>query len=263
VELIDSPPPGVYFPGAAVRRTLPPVYGLAAVRCQAASGAGESSGKIERRDTQTVDRGKVPIIGIVGGIASGKTLIAQQLAREGAAVVSADALAHEVLAHEEVKRAARKRWGDAIFTAGGQVDRAALAKIVFAPPPDGPRERKYLEQLTHPEIGRLARARLESLGREKTAPAIVLDVPLLFESGWDKFCDKIVYVDAPRDERLSRALARGWTREDFDGREAAQASIETKRAQADVVIDNSASPEAAQAQVQRFWQSLIHPTGPT
>jgi dephospho-CoA kinase len=209
-----------------------------------------------------VNGNKVPILGITGGIASGKTLVTRQLEREGAAVVSADALAHEVLELEEVKRAAQQRWGDAIFTAGGQVDRAALAKIVFAPAPDGPRERKHLEQLTHPEIGRLARQRVQQLSRERAAAAIVLDVPLLFESGWDEFCDKIIYVDAPRDQRLSRAQARGWTREEFELREAAQAPLESKRSRADVVIDNSTSPEAAHAQVKRFWQSLVNPTPP-
>ena len=77
---------------------------------------------------------------------------------------------------------------------------AALAKIVFAPPPDGPRELKYLEQLTHPRIGQqIARAGQASCPQQGTAAAIVLDVPLLFESGWNKFCDKIVFVDAPRD----------------------------------------------------------------
>ena len=209
-----------------------------------------------------MERGKAPIIGIVGGIASGKSLIAGQFERQGAAVVSADALAHEVLKFDEVKRRARVRWGDAVFSADGEIDRSALAKIVFAPPPDGPRELIHLEQLTHPEIGRLARERLQALGRENAVPAVVLDVPLLFESGWNKFCDKIVYVDAPRETRLWRALGRGWTREEFDRRETAQQSLETKRDQADLVIDNSGSPQLTQAQVDRYLQSLVDPPQP-
>lgn len=208
-----------------------------------------------------VGRGKVFTIGIAGGIASGKTLIAEQFAHAGAAVVSADALAHEVLEYDEVKRLARERWGDAIFSADGRVDHAALARIVFAPPPDGPRERKYLEQLIHPEVGRLVQKRLEALEQEGTATAIVLDVPLLFESGWGKLCDKIVYVEAPREQRLSRALARGWTQEDFQQREAVQDSLETKREQADLVIDNSGSPQQARAQVDAFCHRLFETTG--
>ncbi len=206
-----------------------------------------------------MDRTKVPTIGILGGIASGKTLIARQLERHGAAVISADALAHEVLKYDEVKRAARARWGDGVFSPEGEIDRAALARIVFATTPEAAVERKYLEQLTHPEVGRLALARVAQLVAEQSATAVVLDVPLMLEAGWDKFCDKLVFVDAPRAQRLDRARARGWTEEEFDRREAAQQSLETKRASADVVIDNSGSPAAAQTQVDRFWQTQIQP----
>jgi dephospho-CoA kinase len=204
-----------------------------------------------------VDRTNVPTIGIVGGIASGKTLVAGQLERLGAAVISADALAHEVLKYEQVKQAARSRWGDTVFTSDGEIDRAALAKIVFAPPPDGPRQRKYLEQLTHPEVGRLALERVEQLRADASTAAIVLDVPLLVEAGWDKFCDHVLFVDAPRETRLARALERGWTREDFDGREAVQQALGEKRTRAGVVIENSGSPEATEAQVKRFWQTHV------
>jgi dephospho-CoA kinase len=207
-----------------------------------------------------VDHGKVPIIGVVGGIASGKSLIAGQLGRQGALVISADALAHEVLQYNDVQRAVRERWGDAVFAADGKVDRAALARIVFAPPPDGPAELRHLEQLIHPEVARLTHERLEAVQREATAPAVVLDVPLLVESGWNQLCDRIVYVDAPRDERLSRAVARGWSQEDFSRREAAQESLAAKRNASDVVIDNSASPQHAQAQIEQYWRRLIDET---
>jgi dephospho-CoA kinase len=206
--------------------------------------------------------GKIPLIGIVGGIASGKSFIAEQFRRQGAAIVSADQMAHEVLKNEDVKRAARERWGDAIFGPDGQIDRAALGNIVFAPPPDGPRELKVLEQWTHPRIGQLVRERVFELARQGTVAAMVLDVPLMFESGWNKFCDKIVFVDATRPLRVARAACRGWTEEDFSRREAAQESLETKRALADVVIDNSGSPESAQAQIEHFWHSLVDPSLP-
>lgn len=205
-------------------------------------------------------RTATPLVGILGGIASGKSLLTDELARHGAAVVSADRLAHEVLQSDEVKRAARERWGDAIFSTDGRVDRAALAKIVFAPEPDGPRERKLLEQWTHPRIGELAREQIERLVRDASHPAIVLDVPLLLESGWHRWCDKLIFVDAPRQQRLLRAQTRGWTEEDFDRREAAQAPLEEKRNLADLVIDNSGSLAETQTQLDRFWQSLLAPS---
>ena len=85
----------------------------------------------------------------------------------------------------------------------------------------------------------------------------VLDAPLLLEAGWDKLCDRLVFVEAPREVRLSRALGRGWSKEDFAAREEAQESLDSKRQRADVVVDNSGSPEHTQAQIERFWQSLF------
>ncbi len=127
---------------------------------------------------------------------------------------------------------------------------------MFAPPPDGPRELAFLESVTHPRIGERLRCQLAALAEQGSAEAIVLDVPLLAEGGWRVLCDKIVFVDAPRELRLARALARGWTREDFERREALQESLETKRKLADVVVDSSGHGESVSAQVERFWRTL-------
>lgn len=196
------------------------------------------------------------VIGILGGIASGKSLVARQLAEAGAGLLDADRAGHEVLRLPHVAAAVRERWGEAACGPDGRVDRARLARIVFADPPGGQPEREYLEQLTHPEIGRLLRQQAEALESAGVAVA-VLDAPLLLESGWDKLCEKMVYVDAPRSARLWRALSRGWSEEDFAAREAAQESLDFKRRRADVVLDNSGSPEQTQAQIERFWQSLF------
>jgi dephospho-CoA kinase len=196
------------------------------------------------------------VIGILGGVASGKSLVAGELARLGAGLLDADRAAHEVLRMPEIQEAIRRRWGSAVFTADGRIDRARLARIVFAAPPKGPRERRYLEQLTHPAIGRLlAREaeRLEASGRA----AAVLDAPLLMEAGWDKLCETLVFVDAPRGVRLARALQRGWSEADFAAREGAQESLDAKRERADVVLDNSGSLDQTRGRVERLWQSLV------
>lgn len=196
------------------------------------------------------------IIGLLGGVASGKSLVARQLAGLGAGVLDADGAGHEVLRLPDIEAAARQRWGEAVLDADGRIDRARLARIVFADLPEGPPERRYLEQLTHPEIGRLLQRQAETMAARGT-PAAVLDAPLLLEAGWDAFCDRLVLVDAPRETRLSRALARGWTKEDFLAREGAQESLDHKRKRADLIVDNSGPAERTQAQVERFWRSLV------
>ena len=196
------------------------------------------------------------VIGIVGGVASGKSLVARQLSELGVAVLEADRIGHEVLRREGTEAAARSRWGEAVFGPEGRIDRRRLARIVFAPPPDGPREREYLENLTHPEIGRLLRQEISRLaiGGQKL---VVLDAPLLTESGWDRFCNTIIFVDAPRALRLARAKSRGWSEEDFAAREDAQDSLDSKRERADVTIDNSQSVESTKAQIERWRHSLV------
>lgn len=196
------------------------------------------------------------LIGILGGVASGKSLVAGQLARLGAGLLDADRAGHEVLRLPKIEDAVRRRWGPQVFGPDGRIDRDRLAKLVFADPPDGPRERKHLERLTHPEIVRLLSQQAEVMAGSGS-PAAVLDAPLLLESGWDRLCEKLLFVHASRRARLARALARGWSEEDFAAREEAQESLDFKCERADVVLDNSGSPEETQAQVELFWQSLF------
>ena len=196
------------------------------------------------------------IIGIVGGVACGKSLVAGQLRELGAVVLEADTIGHEVLCQEGIETAARRRRGVGIFGPDGRIDRRRLARIVFAPPPHGPRERKYLEELTHPEIRHWMQRRIRELavGGQKL---VVLDAPLLLEADLDNICNTIIFVDSPREIRLSRARSRGWSEEDFAAREGAQDSLDSKRAKADVTIDNSGSPESTKAQIERWANTLI------
>lgn len=204
-------------------------------------------------------RGRIPLIGVAGGIASGKSLVTEQLRSRGAAVIVADQTAHNVLKLEEIKQAAKERWGDAIFGPDGEIDRPRLGKIVFAPPPTGPAELEYLEHLVHPRVRQLIRQQIDDLVSQPHTRAIVLDVPLLFESGWNEFCDIVLFVDAPREVRIQRAADRGWSAEEFDRREAAQLAVESKRQRAGLVIDNSGSKHATQAQVDKFWETFVEP----
>ena len=196
------------------------------------------------------------IIGILGGVASGKSTVARLFEKLGAGVLDADRAGHEVLRLPQVEEAARKRWGDTVFGPDGRIDRARLARIVFAPGPEAEREREYLVRLTHEEIGRRLGQEAEVFAASGIKVA-VLDAALLVEAGWDDVCEKTVFVDAPQEVRLMRALLRGWTKEDFAAREGAQESLQRKRERADAIIDNSGSPQRTQAQVEQFWASLI------
>ncbi len=170
----------------------------------------------------------------------------------GAGRLDADRAGHEVLRQPDVIAALRERWGDAVLTPDEQIDRAKVAGIVFS----DPAELQFLEQTSHPHIGKRLRDQAAELERSG-APALVLDAAVMLKTGWDKFCDIIVFVDAPQDVRASRAMARGWTTQQFAAREAAQENLEEKRKCANCAIDNSGSREATFAQVKRLWETLM------
>src|SRR6478672_11811990 len=128
-------------------------------------------------------------IGLVGGVASGKSLAGKMLVEDA-----------------DVREAVVGRWGKGILSTDGSVDRAAVARHVFAETTAGATDRKFLEDLLHPRIGRrLNQRRDEAAAAGK--PAVVLDAPLLLEAGWGPMCDLVLMIDSPRDFRLERAKA--------------------------------------------------------
>jgi dephospho-CoA kinase len=175
--------------------------------------------------------------------------------RLGAEVIQADQIGHEVLVEPETMEQLRQRWGERVFGPDGQVSRSRVASIVFAPGPEGARERQFLESVTHPRIAQRIRERIEQLAQQGTR-VTVLDAAILLEGGWRRHCDRLVFVEVDRTERLRRARQRGWSESQFAAREASQLPIEEKRKVADVVIDNSASIDHTLAQIQQFWHSL-------
>lgn len=195
------------------------------------------------------------LIGILGGVGSGKSAVSDRLKTLGAVVLDADRLGHEVLREPEVKEELRLRWGEAVLDEAGEIDRRKVAKIVFAATPEGQEELAFLEQLTHPRI----RQRLETQLAELNVAgvrAVVLDAPVMLKAGWDRMCSCMLYVDTPRQIRLERVRQRGWTEADLAAREAAQEPVETKRSRAGIILDNSSSREHLYEQVDRFWSGL-------
>ncbi len=197
------------------------------------------------------------VMGVVGGVCSGKSLVSRRLGDWGAMVLDADQTGHAVLCEPEIRECLRQRWGEEVFDAAGRVDRGQVARRVFGPPPEGPQELAFLEQVTHPRIGMRLRQRMDQIASEQPGAVLVLDAALLIEAGWDVWCDQLIFVDAPRAVRLARAQQRGWTEADFEAREAAQAPLDKKRARADVVIDNSSTPEHTWEQLEPVGRCRI------
>jgi dephospho-CoA kinase len=196
------------------------------------------------------------VVGLLGGVASGKSLVAKSLVRRGAILLDADKAGHEVLRDPDVETAVRARWGSGVFDPQGHVHRPALAKIVFAPPPAGPLELAHLEAITHPRIAHRLQAQLTNLALGNERRVLVLDAPVMLKAGWNNFCSHLVFVDAPREIRLKRAMDRGWTEQEFNQRESAQEALDVKRKLANSVIDNSGSVDATERQVEQLWNDL-------
>jgi len=197
------------------------------------------------------------VIGIVGGIASGKSAVAQRFADLGAVVLSADQLGHDVLLEPEVRQALRERWGAKVFRADGSVDRSAVASLVFGDTREQTDNLQFLEELTHPRIRRLAEQAIENFARQGV-PIVILDAALLFEKNWHQLCDEVLFVDTPEDQRRARAIARGWSRQQFDARQAVQSPLAEKRARADWIIDNSRDLNYLHQQIDSWWNENAH-----
>jgi dephospho-CoA kinase len=195
------------------------------------------------------------VVGLTGGIGSGKSTVAQMFAARGVPVIDADALAREVVApggpaHADVAAA----WPEVIGK-DGIVDRKRLGKIVF----DDPAARKRLEGFTHPRIQAIADARLAALGEAGEGLALY-EATLLVESGrWRDFQGLIVVVASP-ETQVARAMARdGLLREDAEARVRAQLSTEEKLRVASEVIDNDGALPATEAQVEVLLTKLRGP----
>ena len=195
------------------------------------------------------------ILGIVGGIASGKSAVSAELAALGAAVLDADQAAHEIIDSPSVKQVLVDRWGKGILADSGNINRQAVAEQVFSSNPDSESELEFLEKTLHPQIRKKFEAEIDRLAKNGT-PAAVIDAPLLLEAGWESICDGVIFVDTPRDIRQKRATQRGWSEEDFALREQAQMPIEKKKSKSTHIIANDGTLETLKANVRLFWDQF-------
>ncbi|WP_035743004.1 dephospho-CoA kinase [Parafrankia elaeagni] len=191
------------------------------------------------------------MVGLTGGIGSGKSAVSECLVRHGAHLVDADRIAREVVEPGSSGLAAvAEAFGPDVLTPDGSLDREALGRVVFA----DEKSRRRLEAITHPLI------RAEMARRIAAAPAdavVIHDVPLLVESSRRPGYDLIVVVETPRELRLERLARRGLPADQAEARMAAQATDEQRRAVADILVDNSGTLDDLQARVAEVWQELL------
>ena len=193
-------------------------------------------------------------VGLTGGIAAGKSLVARTLVDCGAVLIDADALAREVVAPgTEGLAAVVEAFGPDILAADGSLDRPKLASVVFGDED----HRNRLNGIIHP----LVRARAAQLAAEAPQDAILVqDIPLLVETGQAGSFDFVLVVEAPEDVRLDRMVQlRGMEPDAARARIAAQATPEERAAAADAVLHNTGSPEELVAAVRRLWDTRLVP----
>ncbi|MFO0919015.1 MAG: dephospho-CoA kinase [Planctomycetaceae bacterium] len=196
----------------------------------------------------------IPVIGIVGGVGSGKSAVAKALAElVPCAVIDADRAGHQALELPDVRAALRTRFGDEIFDGQGAVIRSKLAANVFGETPEAVAARGDLEQIVHPAIARLVAEQIDRHEAARDVRWILLDAAVMLEAKWRTQTDAVVFVDVSEEARWQRVQQRGWSQEEWKRREASQWPVERKRAAADIVIDNHGSlQEAARALQQEL-----------
>ncbi len=185
-------------------------------------------------------KNRIPVIGIVGGIGSGKSAVTRWVAEHAnVAVIDADRLGHQALTFPTVKNELRQRFGQQIFDDQNQVLRSVVARMVFGEGESHQSARRDLERIVHPAIERQMVDLIDQAVLEKR-DAVLLDAAVLLEAGWQNRCNAVVFVDAPADVRLRRVAARnGWTLQELQRRESSQLDLEEKKRLSQHVISNA------------------------
>ncbi len=196
---------------------------------------------------------KKPVVGIVGGIASGKSVVAAEFGKLGCAVIDADAIAREALDAPSIQEAIVAQFGPGVLSTDGGIDRQALAKIVFS----DATKLEALNGIIHPVVFQRTEQLIAQYQNEPDVKAVVLDMPLLVEVGWADRCDRIVFVQCNRDRRIERARqGRSMDEQEVKIRENFQISLDTKAALADNSIDNNSGFSTLVRQIEIIFSEM-------
>ena len=194
------------------------------------------------------------IIGLTGPTGSGKSTLARQFERLGCAVISADKLNHEVLGLPKVIRQIESWWGSHMLDSAGRIDREAVGRLVF----EDEAELKKLTNLVHPLIEARERSLIEHYNCQPGTKAIVLDVPLLFETGQNKWCEAVILVLADEGVRQARlSEKRNWGPEKLKKVENFQLALDMKVKMSDYIVRNNSTITDLNNQVAELLSQII------
>ena len=198
------------------------------------------------------------IIGILGGIGSGKSTVAKVFAENGCAVINADKIAHDVLEEDGVKKHISEAFGEGVFE-GDFVDRKKLGEAVF----ESKVNADVINGIIHPKVLAEIDKLIDVYGRDKGVRAIVLDVPLLAEVGWEKKCDKLIFVECSPEIKVQRAEKNGLSEENLKKREKFQFSLDKKAQLAHYIVHNNSDLGKVTDQVIQFLSTITFVQGTT
>ncbi len=200
------------------------------------------------------------LVGVTGGIGSGKSTVCGEFRKLGRSVLNADDIARKILDTDgRVKRRVQETFGPGAYLVDGELDRKKMATIVFA----DPRLRKKLDAIVHPEVFRAFEEMTGAIPGEQRRPYVVVEAALIYESGYDRALDCVVVVDAPEETRIARIMQRdACSREEVLGRIRSQMSARVKAARADFLIVNDRNTTELAAKV-RFVDGLLNLMSPS
>jgi dephospho-CoA kinase len=198
--------------------------------------------------------GKKPIIGILGGIGSGKSTVAAEFAKLGCKVIDADKIAHELLDEPAVKEKVVGLFGQAILDSAGKIVREKLAEVVFTDAD----KLSSINEIIHPIVLQRAEKLIKKYNSQNQVKAIILDMPLLVEVGWDKRCNKLIFVNCDQKLRLNRAKKLGFDKNQVKIRENFQISLDNKANLADNTIENNSDFSVLAKQVVNIFSYIMY-----
>lgn len=223
------------------------------------AGSTLRRGRMRQRNVDTIMYASKPIIGIAGGIGSGKSTIAAMFGELGCCVINSDEMVRQAYRDTIVKQTLRKWWGAMIFDPQGEVDRSSVWRKVT----ERPEELRRLENLLHPIVNAARERLMNARSQDPSLVAFVWDTPLLFETGLNVHCDAVVFVEAPLELRAGRLeRSRGWTAAQVAERENLQMPLDRKREISDYVVVNTADEDDARGQVREVLSRILAGSSP-